>query len=118
MGQHAALCQEFQTWIDQTREQLNKHKIAENTHEDLEKKLADVRAVRTSMEQGQNKLRYVQDLKERVVMNTEQSGAKDIEDGTDKLKNNLSSRYDLLGDLAKSNKLLIEWIDDTEIKIK
>ena len=130
--QHNALCQEFQTWINQAREQLTTFKIAENTHEDLEDKLNSVKVIRTSMEQGQNKLRYVQDLKERVVMNTEQSGSKVIEDDTEKLKkdfenlmnevqdvkNNLSSRFDLLGDLRKSNKLLLEWIEDTEGKIK
>jgi hypothetical protein len=63
------------------------------------------------MEQGQNKLRYVQDLKERVVMNTEHHGSKVIEDDTEKLKkdfenlmnevqdvkNNLSSRFACFG---------------------
>ena len=34
------------------------------------------------------------------------------------VKSNLSSRFDLLGDLEKSNKLVTEWIEDTEGKIK
>ena len=34
------------------------------------------------------------------------------------VKNNLNSRYDLLGDLEKSNKLIIDWMEDTEEKVK
>merc|ERR1712013_832023 len=130
--QHTALCKEFKTWIGQTRESLEKYKKAENTHEDLEEKLNGVKSVRTMMEQGQNKLRYLQDLKERVLLNTDSSGANAISEETTSLKRdfenlmnevqdvktNLSSRFDLLGDLEKSNKLLLEWIEDTEGKMK
>ena len=84
------------------------------------------------MEQGQNKLRYLQDLKERVILNTDQNGIKIISEETKALKSefetlmtevhdvktNLSSRFDLLGDLEKTNKLVLEWIEDSEGKIK
>ena len=130
--QHEALSKEFKVWISSTRDTLSRYKSAENTHSDLEEKLAGVKTVRTLMEQGQNKLRYLQDLKERVIHNTDPAGAAVIEKETvvlktefeqlmndvQDLKSNLSSRYDLLGDLEKSNKLLLEWVDDTEGKIK
>ena len=130
--QHGALSKEFRSWMEQTRESLQQYKIAENTHKDLEEKLNGVKSIRTLMEQGQNKLRYLQDLKERVILNTDQNGIKIISEETKALKtefetlmtevhdvkSNLSSRFDLLGDLEKSNKLVTEWIEDTEGKIK
>ena len=130
--QHAALSKEFRSWMEQTRESLQQYKVAENTHKDLEDKLSGVKSIRTLMEQGQNKLRYLQDLKERVILNTDNNGIKVITEETKTLKTefenlmtevhdvktNLSSRFDLLGDLEKSNKLVIEWIEDTENKIK
>ena len=130
--QHETLSKEFKVWISSTRDTLDKYRSAENTHSDLEEKLSGVKTVRTMMEQGQNKLRYLQDLKERVTHNTDSAGSlsitketSDLKNDFEKLmndvqevKNNLSSRYDLLGDLEKSNKLLIEWVDDTEGKIK
>ena len=130
--QHSALSKEFRSWMEQTRESLQQYKIAENTHKDLEEKLNGVKSIRTLMEQGQNKLRYLQDLKERVILNTDQNGIKIITEETQNLKTefenlmtevhevktNLSSRFDLLGDLEKSNKLVVEWIEDTEGKIK
>ena len=130
--QHAALSKEFRSWMEQTREALQQYKVAENTHKDLEDKLNGVKGIRTLMEQGQNKLRYLQDLKERVILNTDQNGIKIISEETKALKSefetlmtevhdvktNLSSRFDLLGDLEKSNKLVLEWIEDSEGKIK
>ena len=130
--QHGALSKEFRSWMEQTRESLQQFKIADNTHKDLEEKLNGVKSIRTLMEQGQNKLRYLQDLKERVILNTDQNGINIITEETKALKaefetlmtevhdvkSNLSSRFDLLGDLEKSNKLVTEWIEDTEGKIK
>merc|ERR1712079_83887 len=129
---HAALSKEFRSWMEQTREALQQYKVAENTHKDLEDKLNGVKGIRTLMEQGQNKLRCLQDLKERVILNTDQNGIKIISEETKALKSefetlmtevhdvktNLSSRFDLLGDLEKSNKLVLEWIEDSEGKIK
>ena len=131
-NQQDTLANDFKTWIAATRETLNTLKQADNTHADLEDKLNGVKDVRTSMEQGQNKLRYLQDLKERVIINTDPAGVAEVEAGISGLKkdfedlmnevasvkNNLNSRFDLLGDLAKSNRLLVEWLEDTEVKIK
>ena len=131
-NQQDTLANDFKTWIGKTRETLNTLKHANNTHSELEEKLNGVKDIRASMEQGQNKLRYLQDLKERVIMNTDTAGVaqvetqilglkKDFEDlmnEVQSVKNNLNSRFDLLGDLTKSNKLLVEWLEDTENKIK
>ena len=72
------------------------------------------KSVRTMMEQGQNKLRYLQDLKEPVLKRDFENLKNEAQD----IKTNLSSRFDLLGDLEKSNKLLLKWIEDTEGRIK
>ena len=104
--------------------------MAENTHEGLSQKLGDLREVRQKFDQGQNKLRYVLELKERVVLNTEAAGAESIETDTEAIKAafeglaeelqqakvNLGNRYDLLGDIDKSNRLLMEAMEEAESK--
>ena len=130
--QHNALCQDCQAFIDSTRDKLNSCKTAENTHEAIQERLKDLKSIRQSLDHGQNKLRYALELKERVVLNTKPSGAEKIEKDTMKLKEdfdkltgemqevkvNLSNRFDLLGDIEKSNKLLMEWIQETESKVQ
>jgi nesprin-1 len=115
----------------QIRALIAEKKCAENTHSELSEKLSSLKDVRTSLEQGHNKLRLIQDLKERTAFNTDSGGVsaielkvKDLKEDFERLsvevqdvKNNLSLRFDLLGDLQKSNKLLSEWIEETEKKI-
>ena len=129
--QHAVLSKEFRSWIDQMRDSLGQYRVAENTQQDLEQKLNGVKNIRTLMEQGQNKVRYLQDLKERVILSTDQNGVQLITDETKALntdfdnlisevhavRTNLSSRFELLADLEKSNKLVFEWIEEIEGKI-
>ncbi len=128
--QHNALYQDCQAFIDTTKEKLASCRAAENTHEAIAAKLQELKDVRQSLEHGQNKLRYVLDLKERVLLNTEPSGAQKVDSDTMALKDdfdrlmiefqdvktNLSNRFDLLGDIDKSNKLLVEWIEEAESK--
>ncbi len=130
--QHNALLQDCQAFVDTTREKLNNCKHAENTHEAINRKLQELREIRQSLENGQNKLRYVLELKERVLMNTEPSGAQTIQDETMAVKAdfekllsevqdvrvNLNNRFDLLGDIDKSNKLLMDWIEEAEAKAR
>jgi nesprin-1 len=128
--QHESIFADTHTFIEKTREKLSQCRQSENTHASLNGALQKVAAVRQSLEQGQNKLRYTIELKDRVVGNTEASGAKRVADATDSLKvdfdrlvsevqdvkNNLSNRFDLLGDIDKSNRLLLEWIEEAEAK--
>ena len=128
--QHTALCLDCQQFITGTRERLKECQMAENTHESLSQKLQDLREVRQKFDQGQNKLRYVLELKERVVLNTEAAGAENIEADTERIKTdfeelaeelqqskvNLGNRYDLLGDIDKSNRLLMEAMEEAESK--
>ena len=128
--QHNALFLDCRAFIDATRKKLSSCRNADNTHEALNQKLHDLRDIRQSFEQGQNKLRYVLELKERIVLNTEATGAEMIEidtstlkldfeslvDELQEVKSNLSNRFDLLGDIDKSNRLLMEWIEDAECK--
>ena len=129
--QFDTLCNDFTSYVSQIRDILVEKKCADNTHSDLSEKLSSLKDVRTSLEQGHNKMRVLQDVKERTIFNTETSGVSALEEKVKSLKldfenlsvevqevkNNLSFRYDLLGDLHKSNKLLAEWIEETEKKI-
>lgn len=54
--------------------------------QEVNNKLNTVKLLRQSLEQGQNKLRYLLELKEKVTMNTEQAGAVKIQEDTDNLK--------------------------------
>ena len=48
----------------------------------------------------------------------DQIDANTVKNEVQDVKTNSSSRLDLLGDLENSNKLLFEWIEDTEGKMK
>jgi nesprin-1 len=125
------LCNDFTSYVNNIRTLIAEKKCAQNTHSDLSEKLSSLKDVRTSLEQGHNKLRVIQDLKERTAFNTDSGGASEINQKVESLKhdfemlsvevqeakNNLSLRFDLLGDLEKSNKLVAEWIEETEKKL-
>lgn len=77
---------ECQDWVDRTRDKLNECTEMPNTAQEVNNKLNMVKAIRQTLEQGQNKLRYVLELKEKVIMNTEQNGAAKIQENTENLK--------------------------------
>ncbi|VEN42511.1 unnamed protein product, partial [Callosobruchus maculatus] len=130
--QHSALCQECQDWIDRTRDKLNSCSEVPNSLSEINSKLQTVKNIRASLEQGQNKLRYIQELKERVIMNTEQTGTAKIQEDTDNLKidldkllsdvqdvrSNLQTRASQLEEIDKIYKQLLEWLQDQEHQIQ
>lgn len=130
--QHSTLYQECQDWIDRTRDKLNQCAEIPNTLSEVNNRLQVVKGIRTSLEQGQNKLRYILELKERVIMNTEQSGAVKIQEDTENLKHDmekllvdvqdirgkLTNRASQLEDIAKAHKILSEWLQDITHQIQ
>uniref|UniRef100_A0A2A4K817 Calponin-homology (CH) domain-containing protein n=1 Tax=Heliothis virescens TaxID=7102 RepID=A0A2A4K817_HELVI len=130
--QHNALYGECQDWLDRTREKLNQCAEIPNNLPEVNSKLNTVKLLRQSLEQGQNKLRYLLELKEKVIMNTEQAGAAKIQEDTDNLKqefdkliadlqdvrNKLTNRAAQFDDISKIHKLLVEWLDDIDQKIQ
>ncbi|XP_038215060.1 nesprin-1 [Zerene cesonia] len=130
--QHNALYGECQDWLDRTREKLNQCAQIPNTLQEVNNKLNTVKLLRQSLEQGQNKLRYLLELKEKVIMNTEQAGAAKIQEDTDNLKqefdkliadlqdvrNKLTNRAAQFDDITKVHKVLVEWLDDIDQKIQ
>ncbi|CAH2077111.1 unnamed protein product, partial [Iphiclides podalirius] len=130
--QHNALYGECQDWLDRTREKLNQCADIPNNLQEVNTKLNTVKLLRQSLEQGQNKLRYLLELKEKVIMNTEQAGAAKIQEDTDNLKqefdkliadlqdvrNKLTSRASQFDDISKIHKLLVEWLNDIDQKIQ
>ena len=130
--QHNSLVQDCRAFIDKTRNDLKRCHEFKSTHESVSEKLKCVRDICQSLEAGQNKLRYTMELKERVILNTDKSGCPSIEKETLDLKTDfeklileiqdartkLSDQLDVLGNVEKSNKILLEWIEEAEQKIK
>ena len=130
--QHHSLIQDCQLFIDKTRHDLKSCHDFKSTPESVSDKLRSVRDICQSLETGQNKLRYAMELKERVILNTNKSGCPDIEKETADLKDDfeklileiqnvrtkLTDQLDVLGNVEKSNKTLLEWIEEAEQKIK
>ncbi|ERL91661.1 hypothetical protein D910_08989, partial [Dendroctonus ponderosae] len=126
--QHSALHQECQDWIDRTRDKLNGCVDIPNSLSEINNKLQTVKNIRTSIEQGQNKLRYINELKERVIMNTEQSGVAKIHEDTENLKQEMERLVGDVNDLrsklqVRANQLdeaqkllsqLLDWLQDQE----
>lgn len=130
--QHHSLIQDCQSFIDKTRHDLKSCHDFKSTPESVSDKLRSVRDICQSLETGQNKLRYAMELKERVILNTNKSGCPNIEKETADLKDDfenlileiqdvrtkLTDQLDVLGNVEKSNKTLLEWIEEAEQKIK
>lgn len=103
-----------------------------STLSEVNNKLQTCKAIRQMLEQGQNKLRYALELKEKVIMNTEQNGAAKIQEDTENLKSEfdklladvedirqrLSSRASMLEELNKIHRLISDWLEEVEGKIQ
>ncbi|XP_068085330.1 muscle-specific protein 300 kDa [Anabrus simplex] len=130
--QHNTLYQECQDWVDRTRDKLNECQEVPSTLTEVNNKLQTVKGIRQSLEQGQNKLRYVLELKEKVILNTEQNGAAKIQEDTENLKQEfeklmvdvqdlrqkLTARASQLEDIQKAHKLLADWLAEVELKVQ
>lgn len=130
--QHYTLYQECQDWLDRPRDKLNECQEIPNTLAEVNNKLQVVIGIRHSLEQGQNKLRYALELKERVIMNTEAIGAAKIQEDNENLKqdlekllvdvqearNKLTNRASQLEDINKTHKTLTDWLAELEHQIQ
>ncbi|XP_018395829.1 PREDICTED: nesprin-1 isoform X2 [Cyphomyrmex costatus] len=130
--QHNTLYQECQDWIERTRDKLSECKDIPSTLIEVNNKLHTCKAIRQTLEQGQNKLRYALELKEKVIMNTEQNGAAKIQEDTENLKSEfdkllidvedvrqrLSARASMLEELNKIHRLISDWLEEVEGKIQ
>lgn len=87
--------------------------------------------IRQSLEQGHHKLRYVFELKERVILNTEQSGSLQIQEDTDVLRQDfdklardvqesretLQGRIAVLEDIDKAHQMFVDWLQEMVNKV-
>lgn len=126
--QHHTLYEECQHWIEKTREKLNDCQEIPSTLTEIQIKLNTVKSLRQGFEQGQNKLRYVLELKEKVVLNTEPNGASKIQEDTETLKEDfekllvdindmrqkLMARAAKLEELSQLYKVIVDWLDEIE----
>jgi len=129
--QHNALYQECQDWIDRTREKLAHISDLNYNLSDVNSRLQSVKGLKQTLEQGQNKLRYALELKEKVMLATEPSGAAKIDEDTELLKTEfdklmgdiqdtrqkLTARATLLEELEKADKIIQDWLQEIELKI-
>lgn len=126
--QHHTLYEECQHWIEKTREKLKDCEEIPNSLTEIQIKLNTVKSLRQGFEQGQNKLRYVLELKEKVILNTEPNGASKIQEDTESLKDDFEKllidinnvRQQLMGRAAKLEeltqlyKVIVDWLDEIE----
>lgn len=126
--QHHTLYEECQHWIEKTREKLIDCQDIPNSLTEIQIKLNTVKSLRQGFEQGQNKLRYVLELKEKVVLNTEANGAFKIQEDTESLKEDfeklliditnvrlqLMTRAAKLEELGQLYKVIVDWLDECE----
>lgn len=132
--QHNALMQELcDDWLDKIREKLNQCRDIPPslTMAELQSKLNIVKNVRQALEQGQNKLRYALELKEKVILSTESNGVTKIEEDSENLKQDfdslmndvteirqqLTNRLNLLEEMNKQYKILKEWLGEVDSQI-
>ena len=130
--QHNALYSECEDWLDRIREKVNQYQNVPNKISELQIKVNAVKGIRQSLEQGQNKLRYALELKEKVILSTEASGASKIEEDsanlkqefeklltdTDQTRQKLINRLNLLEDIGKQYKILMDWLAETELQLE
>lgn len=126
--QHHTLYEECQHWIEKTREKLSDCQEIPSSLTEIQIKLNTVKSLRQGFEQGQNKLRYVLELKEKVVLNTEPNGASKIQEDTECLKEEfdkllvdinavrqqLMARAAKLEELTQLYKVIVDWLDEIE----
>ena len=129
--QHTALFHECQDWIEKTREKVTQYNDLKDNLSELKGRLHQIKAVRDSLEQGHHKLRYVGELKERVILNTEQSGAQQIHDDTDVIRAEfdrlsrdvqdareaLSARIAVLEEIDKTHQMFVDWLQEIVDKV-
>lgn len=129
--QHHTLYEECQSWIEKTREKLSVCQQIPSSLQEVQIKLNTVKSLRQGFEQGQNKLRYVLELKEKVILNTEANGAAKIQEDTENLKvefdklledlndvrQKLTNRAAQLEEISKLYKILVEWLDDIQMNL-
>lgn len=128
--QHNQLYSECNDWIDRTRKKLQECAGETTSTEELKERLATVKSIKSTLEQGQHKLRYVLELKERVILNTEQAGAATIQEDTENvrkdfeklmgdiysLQQNLSSKLSRREETDKMRETVVEWLDELHSK--
>jgi len=68
----------------------------------VKSKLQSLKVIRQTLEQGQNRLRYIMELKEKVVLSTEPQGTVKIEEDTE----NLRQEFDKLSNKIQVSKNL------------
>lgn len=122
---------ELQEWIDRTRDKLAECSGASENLPELKGRLHQIQMIRQSLEQGHHKLRYVFELKERVILNTEQSGSLQIQEDTDVLRQDfdklardvqesretLQGRIAVLEDIDKAHQMFVDWLQEMVNKV-
>lgn len=81
---------------------------------DTNSRLLSLKGFKQALEQGQNKLRYVLELKEKIVLTTEPNGAAKIEEDTKILQNEFSKVISETEVLRQKLNLRISVLEEVE----
>lgn len=128
--QHNQLYAECNDWIEKTRKKLDDCDTDTTSNTELQDNLATVKSIKNSLELGQHKLRYVLELKERVILNTESTGASKIQDNTERLRLQFeelisdiySTQQEISASLSRSAETermcqdIMEWMEEIAVK--
>lgn len=84
---------------------MNECEEIPNSLSEVKSKLQSLKVIRQTLEQGQNRLRYILELKEKVILSTEPQGTIKIEEDTENLKqefDKLSNKIQVNNNIRKS----------------
>ncbi|GAB6020485.1 hypothetical protein CHUAL_003173 [Chamberlinius hualienensis] len=129
--QQQCMYSECVDWIEKTRERLADCQKQSYNLDELNNKLHSIKNIRTGLEQGQNRMKYLLELKEKVVMNTDVAGVAAIKENMDNLHQDFdklsadvgNTRLSIINQIAlvedqrKKLKLFSSWLQEVEDKI-
>ncbi|KAG1668681.1 Nesprin-1 [Nymphon striatum] len=103
--QEQSLLSELCTWIEETKEKLKSCNKTTGSITDIQNRIETTKSLKVSLEHEQNKLRYLLELKEKVILNTDSDGAASINEDME----NLQADFDkLLNEIAAVRGNLLE----------
>lgn len=129
--QYNTVSTECQEWIETISQKLSLINLDSYKLSEITSQLESLQRMKQSLQQGQNKLHYVLELKEKVLLTTEPTGANKIQEDTaalqhefDKLmtriqdiRQTLTGRSNSLQDIDKINRALLEWLEEMKAKL-
>lgn len=106
-----SLLSELRNWLEATNEKLTSCDKPDKSIAEIKARIETTKTLKNNLEHEQNKLRYLLELKEKVILNTDPEGATSINEDMD----NLQADFDkLLNAIASVRATLTNKLTDVE----